>query len=151
MMSSTKTIYEFINSIPIIDILKENVAVIGISLYLYWYIKAYLSRTELIVQEGSLMHKLADKISSIHTGYRPTIWCFGASMNTLVFALIQRIIRHDYYREILKCQDGGLIAIDWVNYEKSEKKMVVLVLPGLTGSSKENYVSQMVEVAGKYI
>ena len=95
------------------------------------------------------MHKIADKITSIHTGYRPTIWCYGAILNSLVFALIQRIIKHNYYREVLKTQDGGLVAIDWVNYEKSEKKMVVLVLPGLTGSSKENYVTHLVEKAGK--
>lgn len=150
MMGYTISFYETLYSIPIIDILRENVTVIGISLYLFWYIKAYLSRTELIVQEGSLMHKIADRISSIHTGYRPTIWCYGASINTVVFALIQRVVKHDYYREDLITQDGGLVAIDWINYEKdTEKKWVMLVLPGLTGSSKENYVSHLVEKAVK--
>ncbi len=43
IINSGKNFYEKIYSIPIIDILHENVAVIGISLYLFWYIKAYLS------------------------------------------------------------------------------------------------------------
>lgn len=149
IMANTKLVYEMLSSIPIIDILRENVAAIGISLYLYWYIKAYLSRTELIVKEGSIMHNIADKISSIHSGYRPTLWCFGASLNTVVFALIQKIIKHDYYREIINTEDGGLIALDWANYNNSSEKVIVLVLPGLTGSSKENYVSHLVEKAVK--
>lgn len=149
LMTGTKSFYEMLYSIPIIDILQENVAVIGVSLYLYWYIKAYLSRTELVVQEGSIMHKIADRIASVHTGYRPTIWCYWASINTVVFALIQRIIKHDYFREVLKTPDGGLIAIDWANFKSSDKKMIVLVLPGLTGSSKENYVTHLVDKAVK--
>lgn len=108
-------------------------------------------RTELVVQQGSLMHKLADKIESIHTGYRPTIWCYGAAINTAVLAVIQKVLPHDYHREILKTQDGGLLAVDWANINSSDKKMVVLVLPGLTGSSKENYVTHLVEKAGKIL
>lgn len=95
------------------------------------------------------MHKLADKIESIHTGYRPTIWCYGAAINTAVLAMIQKVLPHDYHREVLKTQDGGLLAIDWANINSNDKKMVVLVLPGLTGSSKENYVTHLVEKAVK--
>lgn len=111
--------------------------------------KTKKKRTELVVQQGSLMHKLADKIESIHTGYRPTIWCYGAAINTAVLAMIQKVLPHDYHREVLKTQDGGLLAIDWANINSNDKKMVVLVLPGLTGSSKENYVTHLVEKAGK--
>ncbi len=107
-----------------------------------------MSRTELIAKEGSLMHRIADSIADIHSGYRPTIWCFGASFNTAVFALIQRVIKHNYSREILKTADGGLIAIDWLNQNNAKNKLIVLVLPGLTGSSKENYVTHLVDKAG---
>ena len=47
MMSGTKDAYEMLSSIPVIEILRENVTVIGLSLYLYWYIKAYLSVSKL--------------------------------------------------------------------------------------------------------
>lgn len=94
------------------------------------------------------MHKMIDKFTSVHSGYRPTIWCFPAALNTIVFALIQRVIKHNYEREILKAPDGGLFAIDWIN-TNGPQKVVLLVLPGLTGSSKENYVSHFVEKAVK--
>ena len=149
VLNGTKSVYEILYKIPIIDILHDNVAAIGISLYFFWYIKAYLSRTELIAKEGSIMQRLADRIASIHTGYKPTIWCFGAAFNTIVFSLIQKKIKHDYTREVLKTPDGGLIGIDWANKE-AKNKMIVLILPGLTGSSKENYVTHYVEKASKY-
>lgn len=102
----------------------------------------------MIAKEGSLMHQMVDKFTSIHSGYRPTIWCFPATLNTVVFAIIQRCIKHHYYREILTTSDGGQIAIDWANLG-APKKCVLLVLPGLTGSSKENYVTHLVDKAVK--
>lgn len=149
ILNCTKSTYESLYSIPIVDILRENVAVIGITLYMFSYIKAYLSKTELVSQEGSIMHRLAERIASIHSGYRPTIWCYGASLNTVVLSIIQKVVKHDYYREVLKTPDGGLVAIDWASYINSEKKMILLVLPGLTGSSKANYVTHLVEKAVK--
>lgn len=122
------------------NIIRDNATVIGIGVYLFWYIKAYLSRTELVVQEGSIMHKITEKISCIYSGYRPTIWCYWASMNTIAFEFLQRLIKHEYYREIIKTHDGGQLAIDWVNYEKSDKKMVVLVFLGVGASSKSSSV-----------
>jgi len=45
---------------------------------------------------------------------------------------------------VLNTPDGGLIAIDWANLG-APKKVILLVLPGLTGSSAENYVTHLVE------
>lgn len=131
---------------PILTFLREHMAIISVTLYLMWYIKVYLSRTELIAKEGSFMHRMTDKFTCVHTGYRPTIWCFWSTMNTIVFAIIQRCIKHDYKREVLKTPDGGQIAIDWAyNDSSADKKQVLLVLPGLTGSSKDNYVTHLVD------
>lgn len=105
-------------------------------------------RTELIAKEGSLTHVMFDKFTSIHAGYRPTIWCFPSTLNTIVFSVIQRCVKHHYYREVLKTQDGGVLAIDWANLG-APKPLVLLVLPGLTGSSKDNYVTHLADEAVK--
>ncbi len=136
--------YEAVYSIPILAILREHVAAISITLYLAWYIKVCLSRTELIAKQGSLMHAIADKLACVHTGYRPTIWCFASSLNTIVFAIIQKTVRHEYVREVLRTPDGGQIAIDWAN-RQAARKCILLVLPGLTGSSKDNYVTHLMD------
>jgi abhydrolase domain-containing protein 1/3 len=147
-LENIKYLYEYVSSIEIITVLRENFTIISVTLYTLWYVKAYLSRTELIAKEGSYMHRLVDKITCVHTGYRPTMWCFPAMTNTIIFALIQRIIKHHYYREVLNLSDGGHIAIDWANLGASNP-VIMLVLPGLTGSSKDNYVSHMVDKAVK--
>lgn len=157
-MTEVGTFYRYIYSIPL-NILNENLAYISIGLYILWYIKAYLSvldpkshsstmkssliiwifikRTELVAKEGSPIHAIFDKFTSIHAGYRPTIWCFPSTLNTIVFSFIQRCVKHHYYREVLKTNDGGLLAIDWANLG-APKPLILLVLPGLTGSSKVN-------------
>ena len=63
---------------------------------------------------------------------------------------MQRCIQMNYIREILKTPDGGLVAIDWSNLE-APKKLILLVLPGITGSSKDNYVTHLVDEAGRLI
>lgn len=139
-------LYELIYTIPIFYILQANVAYISLTFYLLWYVKAYLSRTELISVKGSYISQLIEKFPSFHSGYRPTIWCFPAFLNTAIFSVIQRCIPHKYERELLKTPDGGQIAIDW-EVSKGTKPIVVLVLPGLTGCSKDNYVSHFVDKA----
>lgn len=54
------------------------------------------------------MHSICDKFTSIHSGYRPTIWCFPSTLNTIVFAKLQACIKQNYNREILTTQDGGI-------------------------------------------
>lgn len=108
----------------------------------------FQKRTDLIAKEGSLMHKMLDKFTVVHTGYRPTVWCFPSTLNTIMFSIIQRVIKFHYYREILTCHDGGVIAIDWANLG-APKKVILVVLAGLTGSSKDNYVTHLVDIGIK--
>ena len=59
---------------------------------------------------------------------------------------MQRGVKMDYKRELLKTQDGGLLALDWANL-MGNQKLILLVLPGITGCSSDNYVSHMAEKA----
>ncbi len=149
MLALLTDIYVYLYSIPIIEILQSNFTMISISLYILWYLRAYLSKTILIAKEGDVMHEITDKMTSIHAGYRPTFWCAPSTLNTLIFGLIQKCIKHKYVREIITTEDGGEIAIDWANLNSTKNKVIVLVLPGLTGSSKDNYVTHFVDEARK--
>lgn len=95
------------------------------------------------------MQRITEKITSIHSGYKPTMWCFPAHFNTVTLAVFQKCVPVNYKREILKTQDGGLLAIDWNNLEDSKNKLILLILPGLTGCSKDNYVTHFVDKAKK--
>ena len=61
------------------------------------------------------MHSICDKFTSIHSGYRPTIWCFPSTLNTIVFAKLQACIKQNYNREILTTQDGGIQILFYFN------------------------------------
>lgn len=144
--------YDFY-SIPysIGQIVRENILLVSITLYLVFYIRAWMSRTELIANKGSPLHQMLDKFTSIHSGYRPTVWCFPSFMNTIVYAKVQQCIPPtNCTREIVPCADGGKLAIDWNNMHHAEdSKCILLVLPGLTGCSRDNYCTHLVEEANK--
>lgn len=46
-----------------------------------------------------------------------------------------------YRRQIFRLSDGGQLALDWLihNKEQTEKRNLVVCIPGLSGDSKELY------------
>lgn len=48
----------------------------------------------------------------------------------------------------MKTPDGGQLALDWANVN-AKNNLVILVLPGLTGCSKDNYITHFVDKAIK--
>ena len=67
--------------------------------------------------------------------------------NTIFVGFMQRCIKVDYSREVLKMADGGLVAIDWSNIN-APQKLILMIIPGNTGSSKSCYVTHFVDEAG---
>ena len=47
-------------------------------------------------------------------------------------------------REILTLRDGGEVALDWAKVDKCDNPTILLILPGLTGSTTHNYIGHMV-------
>ncbi|KAI8782805.1 phospholipase ABHD3, partial [Biomphalaria glabrata] len=79
----------------------------------------------------------------------PTWWCFESRAQTILRALIQSSPKVDYTSEHLTTSDGGEIRLDWNENDSNSKfskheRPTILMLPGLTGSSKENYILHMV-------
>jgi hypothetical protein len=87
---------QYIVSMPLMKFL-----IINFIIYIIWSLRAILSSRTLIVNENSTMSKLLDKMPSIHSGYKPTLWCVPSGVNTLVHHLIQKNIKIDYKREVI--------------------------------------------------
>lgn len=55
--------------------------------------------------------------------------------------------------ELIRTDDGGQISLDWVDnqasaaYPKSSTRPTILILPGLTGNSKQSYVLHAISQA----
>lgn len=58
--------------------------------------------------------------------------------------------------ELIRTVDGGQISLDWVdnqasvNYPESSTRPTVLILPGITGNSRQSYVLHAVRQAARH-
>ncbi|XP_063079011.1 phospholipase ABHD3-like isoform X2 [Engraulis encrasicolus] len=83
----------------------------------------------------------------------PTPWCRGGRMQTLIRVLIKSSPPIKYRNERLGMRDGGQVCLDWLDNDESRRypdasvRPIILVLPGLTGNSRQTYVLHAVQQA----
>ncbi|XP_062858018.1 phospholipase ABHD3-like [Trichomycterus rosablanca] len=88
--------------------------------------------------------------------FRPTPWCCGGRLQTLVRVFIQSSPAVKYRNELIRTDDGGQLSLDWVDnsesakYPQSLSRPTVLILPGLTGNSQQTYVLHMIRHATRH-
>ena len=119
--------------------------------YATYYFLSVVKKPQLIHKPGSSLARfLVQYCPVISEAYRPTIWCSGARAQTVVASLLKRTLPVRYRRELLETPDGGEIALDWVDnnsetLENPAAHPTVLILPGLTGTSRQNYILHLVQ------
>uniref|UniRef100_A0A7N6B831 Phospholipase ABHD3 n=1 Tax=Anabas testudineus TaxID=64144 RepID=A0A7N6B831_ANATE len=96
------------------------------------------------------LHKHCPVVSEC---FSPTPWCWGGRLQTLVCAVLKSRPPVKYHNELIRTADGGQISLDWVYneasapYPESSTRPTVLILPGITGNSKQPYVLHAVSQA----
>eukprot|EP01024_Parvocaulis_polyphysoides_P017602 TRINITY_DN17777_c1_g1_i1.p1 TRINITY_DN17777_c1_g1~~TRINITY_DN17777_c1_g1_i1.p1 ORF type:complete len:455 (-),score=35.28 TRINITY_DN17777_c1_g1_i1:262-1626(-) len=97
--------------------------------------------------------EIVDRLSqSLHPErIYPAIWWLTNGHIETVFAnFTRKSPQVKYVRELVPMSDGGLVALDW-KYPFQESMIrdtpIVLLLPGLTGGSHDNYIQYMVQQA----
>jgi predicted alpha/beta-fold hydrolase len=70
--------------------------------------------------------------------FRPAWWLHGAHAQTIWAAMLRRRPAISFRRERLELADGDFIDLDWT--PNDSKAPLVLVLHGLEGSSRSNYI-----------
>ncbi|MBN3318605.1 ABHD3 Phospholipase, partial [Atractosteus spatula] len=83
----------------------------------------------------------------------PTPWCWGGRLQTVTRVFIKSSPPISYRNELIRTVDGGQISLDWVDNLESAVfpdcglRPTVLILPGLTGNSRQTYILHAVSQA----
>ncbi|KAM9354986.1 phospholipase ABHD3-like [Pholidichthys leucotaenia] len=102
---------------------------------------------------GAFLHK---HVPVVAERFSPTPWCWGGRLQTLVCAFLKSRPRVDYRNELIRTADGGQISLDWVDnqtsvrYPESSTRPTVLILPGITGNSRQTYVLHAISQATRH-
>jgi len=149
------------------------------SFYLY-YRNFVAGKPILYCREGSDLYKLLHELKIIKEEYRPTFWCYEPRLQTILASLVRHTLPDiAYRREVVTFTDGGQAGLDWHGEgneeeevkkensreeeteqqpivvkgekEKDDSQPIVVILPGLTGSSQSEYVKTFVNVAREQV
>ncbi|CAL1538386.1 unnamed protein product [Lymnaea stagnalis] len=121
-------------------------------LYAAYYFFYVVKKPVIACGDKKLRHFIDEHCPISREKFWPTWWCFEGRAHTVLRALIQSSPHVDYSSEYLMTADGGEIKLDWDESDDHSKfpkatRPTILMLPGLTGSSKENYILHMVHDA----
>ncbi|NXB47237.1 ABHD3 Phospholipase, partial [Leucopsar rothschildi] len=107
-------------------------------------------KPQLVASNDRFCRFLEEYCPVVTETYYPTIWCWEGRVQTLLRPFITSRPQVQYRNELIKTADGGQISLDWFDnndssyYPDASTRPTVLLLPGLTGTSKESYILHMI-------
>ncbi|XP_069777819.1 phospholipase ABHD3 isoform X2 [Narcine bancroftii] len=119
--------------------------------YLCVYLHFISRKPQLITGSATLSRFLYRYCPVVAETYYPTFWCWEARVQTLLRPFIAARPWVKYRNELIQTADGGHVSLDWNDnenndlYPVSATRPTILILPGLTGTSKESYMLCMVK------
>ncbi|CAI9739203.1 Hypothetical predicted protein [Octopus vulgaris] len=118
--------------------------------YLAYYLLYVGKKPQLVCGDEKLLKFITKHCPILHEKFWPTFWCFEARAQTIVRTILKSSPHIPYQSEILKTRDGGRIQIDWLENQNPDhpdpaKRPTVILLPGLTGNSRETYALHIVQ------
>ncbi|XP_004525088.1 phospholipase ABHD3 [Ceratitis capitata] len=138
------TLYDYLSNIP-----GYHVLGLGLVAYLAYYLILVVKRPTFVCADGPLKNFLMREIPTLNMKFWPTFWCLDSRAQT-IFASVLRsktIPSIEYKREIFTLKDGGEVALDWMADNCDSNSPCVIILPGLTGNSQDEYVKCLVFAA----
>uniref|UniRef100_A0A8C6V183 Phospholipase ABHD3 n=1 Tax=Neogobius melanostomus TaxID=47308 RepID=A0A8C6V183_9GOBI len=119
--------------------------------YTCYYLLSVAKKPQLISGGKKFCQFLRDHCPVVSETYYPTFWCWESRIQTLLRPFVTAKPGVVYRNELIKAADGGQISLDWFDNDDSSThpdpscRPTVLLLPGLTGTSRESYILHMVQ------
>ncbi|CAL8086993.1 unnamed protein product [Orchesella dallaii] len=105
-------------------------------------------KPKVFASSPKLKNFLDEHVQVLKERFWPSLLFLEGRLQT-IFSLSMRVTspsKLEYRREIFKLSDGGEVALDYMEVERtSERPFMVLFLPGLTSSSQTSYVRTLVQ------
>ncbi|PNJ81128.1 ABHD3 isoform 5 [Pongo abelii] len=128
--------------------------ILGFSVaYACYYLSSIAKKPQLVTGGESFSRFLQDHCPVVTETYYPTVWCWEGRGQTLLRPFITSKPPVQYRNELIKTADGGQISLDWFDndnstcYMDASTRPTILLLPGLTGTSKESYILHMIHLS----
>ncbi|XP_047293269.1 phospholipase ABHD3 isoform X3 [Homo sapiens] len=128
--------------------------ILGFSVaYAFYYLSSIAKKPQLVTGGESFSRFLQDHCPVVTETYYPTVWCWEGRGQTLLRPFITSKPPVQYRNELIKTADGGQISLDWFDndnstcYMDASTRPTILLLPGLTGTSKESYILHMIHLS----
>lgn len=134
-------------------IFRPYTMVVGTVTAVVYYLWGCEGQTPILVCSDGFRVFLQRHCPMVVEQFRPTPWCWGGRLQTLVRVFIKSSPAVTYRNELIRTGDGGQISLDWVDnagsaaYPDCLSRPTVLILPGLTGNSQQTYVLHAVNQA----
>uniref|UniRef100_A0A3Q3X0I3 Phospholipase ABHD3 n=1 Tax=Mola mola TaxID=94237 RepID=A0A3Q3X0I3_MOLML len=119
--------------------------------YTCYYLISVAKKPQLISGGKKFYQFLREQCPVVSETYYPTFWCWESRIQTLLRPFVTAKPGVVYRNELIKAADGGQISLDWFDNDNSfphpdpATRPTVLLLPGLTGTSRESYILHMVQ------
>uniref|UniRef100_A0AAQ5ZHF1 Phospholipase ABHD3 n=1 Tax=Amphiprion ocellaris TaxID=80972 RepID=A0AAQ5ZHF1_AMPOC len=119
--------------------------------YTCYYLISVAKKPQLISGGKKFYQFLREQCPVVSETYYPTFWCWESRIQTLLRPFVTAKPGVIYRNELIKAADGGQISLDWFDNDDSlahpdpATRPTVLLLPGLTGTSRESYILHMVQ------
>jgi abhydrolase domain-containing protein 1/3 len=116
------------------------------SAYILYYYVIVVDKPKVFAhKESEILPSIEKHCPILFESYWPTFWGFHAHITSIFRARFQGYLSIEYKREVLLLCDGGEVALDWAEPSQDcQDSPVLLVLPGLTGGTDNNYIGHMV-------
>lgn len=119
--------------------------------YAVYFIKVMSMKPEVrYAGNGRFGKFILEKCDIVHETFSPTWWAGSSLLQTAVPAMLRsRQELMSFKREMLDCQDGGAVSLDWFEDSpsaelNSESSPIALIFPGLIGDSQSEYLRHII-------